>query len=115
MELTRRPVIHSEPGLPISYDNRQHVEMFPNHRGLPLAAIKELKDTFAHGLCGAYPKRHRIIWVANDVLDYVTSQTSMFAYDPDTIEKLTKCMAGMKGAYSVGTATRSESILTTMF
>ncbi|EKM58104.1 uncharacterized protein PHACADRAFT_252136 [Phanerochaete carnosa HHB-10118-sp] len=57
----------------------QHVEMFPNHRGLPRVAIRELKDTFAYGLC-----------------DYVTSQTSMFAYDPDTIEKLSKCMAGMK-------------------
>ncbi|GJE94787.1 hypothetical protein PsYK624_109600 [Phanerochaete sordida] len=57
----------------------QHVEMFPNHRGLPLVAINDLRDTFTYGLC-----------------DYVTSQTSMFAYDPDTIEKLAKCMAAMK-------------------
>ncbi|EKM58098.1 uncharacterized protein PHACADRAFT_252123 [Phanerochaete carnosa HHB-10118-sp] len=56
----------------------QHVEMFPNHRGLPGVAIRELKDTFTYGLC-----------------DYVTSHTSMFAFDPDTIEKLTRCMEGM--------------------
>ncbi|EKM58097.1 uncharacterized protein PHACADRAFT_182485 [Phanerochaete carnosa HHB-10118-sp] len=29
----------------------QHVEMFPNHRGLLGVAIRELKDAFAYGLC----------------------------------------------------------------
>lgn len=63
----------------LSYFYRQHVELFPNHRGIPSDALCELRDTFTYGLC-----------------DYVTSQTSMFAYDPDTIEKLSKCMASMK-------------------
>ncbi|EKM58103.1 uncharacterized protein PHACADRAFT_206944 [Phanerochaete carnosa HHB-10118-sp] len=57
----------------------QHVEMFPNHRGLPGAVIRELKDTFMHGLC-----------------DYITSQSSMFPYDSGTIEQLSKCFSSMQ-------------------
>ncbi|KIP12134.1 hypothetical protein PHLGIDRAFT_113920 [Phlebiopsis gigantea 11061_1 CR5-6] len=52
-----------------------HVETFPNHRGLPGDVVQDLKDVYTYGLC-----------------DYITSETSMFPYDPETVNSLTKSL-----------------------
>lgn len=49
------------------------MELFPNHRGLPKACIKELKDVFSHGLCGMFVQDNR----ANPLMDPFIAQITL--------------------------------------
>ncbi|EKM55078.1 uncharacterized protein PHACADRAFT_255433 [Phanerochaete carnosa HHB-10118-sp] len=61
-------------GLAVKWQFWLHVELFPGHRALSQDAMQELQHAFDLGQC-----------------DAITSQNSMFPYDPDTATRLSKC------------------------
>jgi hypothetical protein len=75
---------------------RIHVEIFPDHRGLSAAVIKELKDEYNYGLCGTCISI-LIIKCANLLgIDHITSANSMFPYDAETVPVLSGCLDRLK-------------------
>ncbi|EKM58116.1 uncharacterized protein PHACADRAFT_193240 [Phanerochaete carnosa HHB-10118-sp] len=75
-----RPVISEvHLGLAVAAQLWTHVELFPNHRGLPEAAIREIKDSYIHGQC-----------------DMETSITSTFPYTVDRLVPLWRCIGSLK-------------------
>lgn len=72
--------------------------MFPNHHGLPGAVIDDLRDTFSYGLCGTFSGFGRLAALLTSLIDYITSSTSMFPYDTETITLLSKAIEKIKRA-----------------
>ncbi|GJE94796.1 hypothetical protein PsYK624_109700 [Phanerochaete sordida] len=75
----RAAVSETHLGLAVTAQFWSHVENFPNHRGIPEDAIRELRDACAHGQ-----------------FDRVTSSTSTFSLTPEYLAPLWRCMDSLK-------------------
>lgn len=65
------------------------MEVFPSHRRLPRAMLRELKNVYNSGTIGMIPC-FTASTLPNSSSDVITSDVSMFSYDTDTAHQLLK-------------------------